>query len=39
MNFELIPNEASIEGFYFAVGLMVVSSVLMYIYFKRRKWL
>ena len=39
MNFELIPNEASIEGFYFAVGLMVTSSVVMYVYFKRRKWL
>jgi magnesium transporter len=39
MNFELIPNEASIEGFYFATGLMVTSSVAMYVYFKRRKWL
>ena len=39
MNFELIPNEQSIEGFYFAIGLMVVTSVGMYAYFKSRKWL
>lgn len=39
MNFELIPNEQSIGGFYFAIGLMVVSSLGMYAYFKGRKWL
>ena len=39
MNFELIPNEASIEGFYFAIGLMIVSGISVYAYFKRRDWI
>ena len=39
MNFELVPNENSLEGFLFALGLMVVLGVAMYAYFKRRRWL
>ena len=39
MNFELIPNENSIQGFYFAVGLMIVSGIGLYVYFRRRGWL
>ena len=39
MNFELIPNENSIEGFWFALVLMVASAGGMYLFFKRRGWL
>lgn len=39
MNFELIPQENSLGGFLFAVGLMIVSGLALYVYFKRRKWL
>jgi magnesium transporter len=39
MNFELIPQENSLSGFLFAVGLMIVSGLALYVYFKRRKWL
>lgn len=39
MNFELIPDEQSIAGFWFAIGLTVVSSVALYINFKKRDWL
>ncbi|MDP9066934.1 MAG: magnesium transporter CorA family protein [Actinomycetota bacterium] len=39
MNFELIPNESSIEGFYFAIALMAVSGIGLYLYFRHRKWL
>lgn len=39
MNFELIPQENSLGGFLFAVGLMLVLGLGLYIYFKRRKWL
>jgi magnesium transporter len=39
MNFQLIPDENSLTGFYFAIGLMIVSGVGMYVYFKGRKWL
>ncbi len=39
MNFQLIPDENSITGFYFAVGLMVVSGLALFLYFKRREWL
>lgn len=39
MNFELIPNENSLEGFLFALGLMLILGLAMYFYFKRRKWL
>ena len=39
MNFQLIPNENSIEGFYFAIALMVIAGVGVYAYFKRRDWI
>lgn len=39
MNFELVPNENSLEGFIFAVGLMLVTSGGLFLYFRRRGWL
>ena len=39
MNFELIPNEGSLEGFLFALGLMLVASVGLFVWFRRRDWL
>jgi magnesium transporter len=39
MNFELLPNEQEIFGFFFAVGLMLASGVFLYAYFKRRGWI
>ena len=39
MNFELLPEEQSIEGFWFAIGLMALSSVGLYLYFRNKKWL
>ncbi|MFN2526694.1 MAG: magnesium transporter CorA family protein [Actinomycetota bacterium] len=39
MNFELIPDEQSLTGFLFAIGLTVVCSLVLYINFKKRDWL
>ena len=39
MNFELLPNENSLEGFLFALGLMLVISVTLFAYFRRKGWL
>ncbi|MDQ4064975.1 MAG: hypothetical protein M3161_02900 [Actinomycetota bacterium] len=39
MNFTLVPKDQTLFGFWFAVGLMVVCSVALFTYFKRRKWL
>lgn len=39
MNFALIPNEGSLVGFWFALGLIAVSAVILFTYFKRRHWL
>lgn len=39
MNFALVPEDQSLFGFWFAVGLMVVSGVVLYWYFKRKEWL
>ena len=39
MNFQLIPEENSLGGFLFAVGLMAVLGLGLYVYFKRREWL
>jgi magnesium transporter len=39
MNFELVPPTGSSVGFWFAVGLIVVSSVALWAYFRKRKWL
>lgn len=39
MNFELVPRSGGIFGFWFALGLILVSTVGLYIYFKARDWL
>jgi magnesium transporter len=39
MNFELLPNEQDIVGFWFALALMAVSGLGLYIFFRRNKWL
>lgn len=39
MNFALIPHQQTLTGFWFAVGLMVVLSAGLYLYFKKREWL
>jgi len=39
MNFEHMPELHWLLGYPFALGLMVVSAILPYWYFKRRKWL
>jgi magnesium transporter len=39
MNFELVPKDQTIAGFWFAVGLMVLSSVTLYFFFRRKGWL
>lgn len=39
MNFELMPELKWTFGYPFAIGLMILSAVLPYFYFKRRGWL
>jgi len=39
MNFEYMPELAWLLGYPFALGLMVLSAILPYLYFKRRGWL
>ena len=39
MNFELVPPDQTIEGFWFAIGLMAVIGTGLYVYFKNRDWL
>ena len=39
MNFELLPNENSLGGFLFALGLMLVISIGLFTYFRRKGWL
>ena len=39
MNFELVPAEQSLTGFWFAIGLMVVCAGGLFFYFRRRGWL
>lgn len=39
MNFQLVPPRDSIEGFWFAIGLMVVLCGGLYVYFRAKKWL
>ncbi|MFT3730447.1 MAG: magnesium/cobalt transporter CorA [Hyphomicrobium sp.] len=39
MNFEDIPELKWFFGYPWALGLMVVSAILPYLYFKRRRWL
>lgn len=39
MNFELMPELKWAVGYPFAIGLMIVSAILPYLYFRRRGWL
>jgi magnesium transporter len=39
MNFELVPFSGEVEGFWFAVALMLVSGVALFGFFRRRDWL
>lgn len=39
MNFQLMPELTWAHGYPFALGLMVVSAVLPYLFFKRKGWL
>ena len=39
MNFEHMPELEWLLGYPFAIGLMVLSAILPYVYFKRRGWL
>ncbi len=39
MNFQVMPELEWLLGYPFAIGLMVVSAILPYVYFKRRGWL
>ncbi|MGH2697713.1 MAG: magnesium transporter CorA family protein [Actinomycetota bacterium] len=39
MNFHLYPDVGPREGFWFALGLMLVLGVGLYVFFKRRNWL
>lgn len=39
MNFRLYPKDGTSFGFWFAMALIVASTVGLYMYFKRRKWL
>ena len=39
MNFEHMPELKWLEGYPFAIGLMILSAILPYWYFKRRGWL
>jgi magnesium transporter len=39
MNFELVPRSGRIHGFWFALGLMTIAAIGLYVYFKRREWI
>jgi magnesium transporter len=39
MNFVLVPRDQTLFGFWFAIALMGVSSLGLYMYFKRKGWL
>ena len=39
MNFELVPDEQHIFGFWFALTLIAVSVTSLYVYFKRKGWI
>ncbi len=39
MNFELLPNEGEIHGFFFALALMIGSGAFLYAFFRRKGWL
>jgi magnesium transporter len=39
MNFELVPFDGQVAGFWFAIGVMLVLGTALYVYFKRRDWI
>jgi magnesium transporter len=39
MNFKFMPELSWQFGYPFAIGLMVVSGIILYVIFKRRGWL
>lgn len=39
MNFEYMPELKWVAGYPFAIGLMILSAILPYLYFKQRGWL
>lgn len=39
MNFQLVPEDQEIFGFWFALSLMAISSLGLYLYFRKNKWL
>lgn len=39
MNFEHMPELEWLLGYPFAIGLMILSAILPYVYLKRRGWL
>ena len=39
MNFEVMPELEWLFGYPFAIGLMICSAILPFLYFKQRGWL
>jgi magnesium transporter len=39
MNFELVPYSGQVEGFWFALALMAVSGIGLFLFFRRRNWI
>ena len=39
MNFELVPAEGSLTGFWVALGMMVTAGGGLFVYFKRKRWI
>jgi magnesium transporter len=39
MNFEMMPELEWLFGYPFAIGLMILSAILPFLFFKRRGWL
>jgi magnesium transporter len=39
MNFKLVPQDQTLGGFWFALGLMVVSGLTLFWFFRKRGWL
>jgi magnesium transporter len=39
MNFQLVPEESQIFGFWFALTLMATSAVALYVFLKKREWI
>ena len=39
MNFELVPYSGQVEGFWFALVLMIVCGVALFVFFRRKDWI